>query len=298
MAQALAPQIESLLRRPSIQRAQATARDLAAENDVALTNFNSVEGLDWLKKALDNQISAASRPGSSIGDAELRALLQTKSDLMATLEQVAPAYREANNNYAAMSRQINSMDVGRALRDKLQQAGSEYGVGGTGREMGAAYRRSLSDAVESVQKTTGMDRPLSEVMPTSDIAQLETVAYDLGRKEFSETAGAARGSPTAQNMVSQNVLRRAMGPLGLPEKWAEGTMLNTLMRPVQFVGRLAEPRVQNTLAELMLDPQQAAAALAMARTLPLSSRVGASVQPFLPQMGLNPLLLSNANRRE
>lgn len=298
MAQAMQPQIESLLRRPSIQRAQATARDLAAENDVALTNFNSVEGLDWLKKALDNQISAASRPGSAIGDAELRALQQTKQDLMATLQQIAPAYRQANDAYAAMSRQVNAMDVARTLRTALQKPGSEYGVGGTGKEMGDAYRRELSNAVDSVRKSTGMDRPLSEVLPTRDIAQLEGVAYDLGRKEFAETAGAARGSPTAQNMVSQNLLRRLMGPTGLPQTWAENTMLNTLLRPVQWAGRLAEPRVQAALAEMMLDPQQAAAALAMQRTLPLTNRLGASAQPFLPQMGLNPLLLGNADRRE
>jgi hypothetical protein len=296
MAQALAPQIESLLRRPSIQRAQTVARDLAAENDVALTNFNSVEGLDWLKKALDNQISAASRPGSSIGDAELRALTQTKGDLMSTLEQISPAYREANNNYAAMSRQVNAMDVARGLESKLHQPGSEYSVGGSAREMGSAYRKSLSESVDSVRKTTGMDRPLADVLPTRDIAQLEGVAYDLGRKEFAETAGRGTGSPTAQNMVSQNLLRRLIGPTGLPESWAENTMLGTLARPAQFVGRLGEPRIQNRLAELMLDPQQAALALEMQRVLPMSSRLGVATQPYLPQLGLNPLLTANANR--
>jgi hypothetical protein len=295
MAQAMAPQIESLMRRPSIQRAQAVARDLAAENDISLTNFNSVEGLDWLKKALDNQISRAGQPGSAIGEAELRALNQTKRDLMSVLEQVSPAYRTANNNYAAMSRQVNSMDVARHLHDKLQKPGSEY-AGGSAREMGDAYMRALSESVDSTKKATGMDRALSDLLPTNDIAALEAVAMDLGRKSFAENAGRATGSPTAQNMISQNLLRRIIGPTGLPQSWAENTMLQTMMRPAQFVGRIAEPRVQNRLAELMLNPEQAALALQMQQALPLTSRIGAGAQPYLPQIGLNPLLAATSNR--
>jgi hypothetical protein len=261
MADALAPQIESLLRRPSILRAQETARNLAAENDQALTNFNSVEGLDWLKKALDNQISAASRPGSAaIGSAELRALEQTRGDLLATLEQIAPAYREANRSYAAMSRQVNSLDVGRQLEGKLYRPGSEYDVPGSAREAGASYQRALSEAVDRVRLANGMERPLGDVLPTRDVAQLEGVAQDLGRKAFAESAGRGVGSPTAQNIVSQNLLRRTLGPTGLPETWGESVALNSLMRPYQWLMRTAEPRVQRLLGETMTDPAAAAAA--------------------------------------
>lgn len=311
MASALQPQIDSLLRRPSIQRAQDTARALAAESDEALTNFNSVRGLDWLKKALDNQISAARRPGSTIGDAELRALEQTRGDLLATLEQIAPAYREAGRNYAAMSRDINAMEVARDLESRLFRPGSEYAVDGTGREMAAAYRRALSEAIEGVQTHTGREVPLAQVMPMRDIQQLESVAYDLGRREFAETAGAARGSPTAQNMVSQSLLRRTMGPIGMPESWAESVMLNSLMRPYQWVMQSAEPRVQAALAETMLDPAAAAAALRGAipaaatrggRVLQYmgdaTDRLGTAAAPYLPGYGINPLLLVNAQRRE
>lgn len=311
MATAMQPQIESLLRRPSIQRAQETARGLAAEQDQTLTNFNSVEGLDWLKKGLDAQINAAAKVGSTVSDAELGALLQTKRDLLATLQEISPAYREAVSNYATMSREINSMDVARSVQDKLFPPGSEYGVGGSAREMGAAFRKALSQSVESVRKPLGIDRPLSEVMPTRDIAALEGVGYDLGRKEFAETAGRAGGSPTAQNMISQNLLRRVMGPLGLPQGMAESTALNTLLRPYQWAARLAEPRVQGRLAEVMLDPAAGAAALqgyvpaaatrggrALQYFGEATDRLGSAAAPYLPGYGLNPLLLTNAQRRE
>src|SRR5205085_9383963 len=87
MAKAMAPQIQSLLERPSIQAAQKDAIRLAKENGVSLSESpaGSLEGLDWVKKALDNRISTAATPGSSLGKEELRALVQTKNDLMSKI---------------------------------------------------------------------------------------------------------------------------------------------------------------------------------------------------------------------
>jgi hypothetical protein len=264
MAKAVGPQLQSLLERPSIQRAQRDAVRLAKENGVSLAESpaGSLEGLDWVKKALDNQISKAAVPGSSIGKEELRALLQTKDDLMKTMELLAPGYKEANDAYAAMSRQVNSMDVARSLMDKLQKPGSEY-AGASAKEMGDAYMRALSQAQDSVKKATGMNKNISQVMNTRDIAQLEGVARDLGRKSFAENAGRATGSNTAQNLASQNMLRRILGPTGLPETWAESTMLQSMLYPVQGVSKLtgADRRIQERIAMSLLDPSDAAGLL-------------------------------------
>lgn len=282
MAEALAPQLESLLRRPSIQQAKSVAQRLAAENDQSITNFGSLEGLDWLKKALDNQISKASQPGSSIGKEELRGLVQTKNDLMKTLEQIAPGYKVANENFAKMSRQINSMDVARNLLETLQKPGSEY-LGTSAREMGSQYAGALSKAVDSVKKQTGMNKPLSEVMNTADISALENVARDFGRKTFAENAGRATGSNTAQNLISQNMLRRIIGPSGLPESWAESTMLQSLLSPVQAAGNMvgANRRIMDRIALGLLDPVDAAVLLTQPQA---ASRglLGSPTQRLLP----------------
>lgn len=311
MAEAMSPAIESLLRRPSIQRAQQTARELAGERDLSLTDFNSVEGLDWLKKGLDAEIARAQNPINGIGEAHLQALQQSKRDLMAVLQEISPAYRQAVRNYADMSPQVNSLEVGRALQDKLYKPGSEYAVAGHAPEQNVAYRKALSEAVEGVRGGDNVDRPLSAVMPMRDIAQLEGVALDLGRAEFGQTAGRGVGSPTAQNMVSQNLLRRIMGPTGLPQSWSESVMLNSLLRPYQWAMRTAEPHVQRALGEVMTDPVAAAAALQGAlpaagtrtgRALTylggVTDRLGEAAAPYLPTYGLNPLLLRDAQRRE
>jgi hypothetical protein len=352
MAEALAPQIESLMRRPSIQAAKADAMRLARESDKVISfggaptaeaaaapagqtwkDFTagkmgeymrfegghagamkrlgeewsalkngaapaaeaapaqpmSLEAMDWLKKALDNQISKAAKPGSSIGDAELRALVQTKNDLMSTIEQIAPAYKSANDNYAAMSKQINSMDVARELLGKLQKPGSEYMVGGTGREMGDAYAGALSKSFDSVKKATGMNRGIEQVMNPQDIAALQSVARDIGRKSFSDNAGKAVGSPTAQNLASQNMLRRILGPTGLPQTWAESTMLQSFLAPVQAASRFsgADKRIMDRITMGLLDPTDGVGLLTMPPPVQSLGLLGApSTQNLLPAVGL------------
>lgn len=292
-AEALAPQLQSLMARPSIKEAQGVARRLAAEGDVAINDFGSLQGLDWLKKALDNQISKASAPGSSIGKQELRALMQTKDDLMSVMDELAPGYRAANDNFAAMSRQVNSMQVGRDLLSKIEQPFTQPDM--MTREPVNAYRRALSNATESVKRQTGMDLPLDRVMNTSDVQALENVAFDMSRKQFAQEAGKASGSNTAQNLISQNMLRRLLGPTGLPEGMVDNTILSTLLRPLDFAGQRAAPRIQNNLAELMLDPERAAAALQAARAFNAPAPSGNA----LLRLSTQPALLSSgfaANR--
>lgn len=260
----LAPQIASLMERPSIRAAVGDARRLAAETGETIDDFGSVRGLDWVKKALDNQISKARVPNSSIGAEDLRALVQTRNDLNATLEHLVPAYREANRNFAAMSRQINGMDVARDLDRAYSPVASNFGT--TAKEQGAAYMKAMRNAQDSVKGSTGLDHDLAQTMSTADIYALENVARDLARKQYAESAGAAVGSPTAQNLLSQYFINRvAQGAGANGGGAASSTVLNTLLRPLQFAGRLAEPGVNNRLLELYLNPQRASQVL---QTLP------------------------------
>lgn len=291
MAAALKPQIDSLMRRPSMIEAQKVAKRIAADRDIELNDFGSVEGLDWIKKALDKQINSI-KTGTPIGKTDLDTLLTTKNDLMLTLEQISPAYAEANRNFAAMSGQINSAQVAQDLLNKLNKPGSRYMTAGTAREQGDAFMNALAQAEESVKKSTGMNRGIADVMAPADVRALQNVARDLGRKTFADTAGSAKGSPTAQNLASQNMLRRMIGPTGLPESWAESTMLQSLLAPVQGASRLtgANQRIMDEIAAAILDPQVGAGLL---MTQPAVRNVGLlgapNAQRYLPAAGLLPL---------
>lgn len=278
MAKALQPQIDSLMRRPSMQEAQATAKRLAADNDIALTDFGSLEGMDWLKKALDNQISKAAQPGSSIGKAELRSLMQTKDDLMKTLEQIAPGYKAANDNFAAMSKQVNAQDVAADLQGKLFK---DLQWGGN-KQTAATYRNALSDALESIQKQTGQNRALADVMPIKDVNALEAIARDLVRQEAGQNLGRAVGSPTMQNMLGQNLMERIVGPLGAPKGMAQNALMQTLSRPYGFVARAAEPSINDLLAEAMVNPALARQLLQQAAQPSAVGRIANSAERYLP----------------
>lgn len=282
MAKALQPQIKALMERPSIQQAKGEALSLAKETGVAVKNWGSVEGLDWLKKGLDNLISKAKSPGNSIGDAKLRALVQTKQDLMSVIEEVAPAYKAANDNFAAMSKQVNSMDVARDLLKRYEPALARYGA--NTRETANAYATALEGAVESTKKSTGMDMPLAKLMPSRDVAMLEGVAKDMARKAKAEDLGRGVGSNTAQNLAAQNLLRRVLGPTGLPQSWSESSMLQTALAPATGLYRLggAEQRVMDQLSDAALDPQRAAALMLLAKTRDPLERLGIASERFLP----------------
>lgn len=282
MAKAMKPQIDSLMKRPSIQSAKLIATNLAAERGVALKTFGSVDGMDWLKKALDNQISKAQGNGASIGKERLSALMQTKADLMATLEQIAPGYKLANDNYAVMSRQVNASDVAADLQKRLYK-NAEWG---SGKEMGSTYQGALSDALESIKKQTGQNRSLSDVMPTRDIAALEAIAKDLARKESAQTLGRAVGSPTMQNMMGQNLINRIAGPLGAPQTFAQNVLANTMARPYDFVMKSAQPKIQGLLAEAMADPALAAELLRAVQQPSRAGLLAGRAEKYLPVPGL------------
>lgn len=282
MAKALKPQIESIMKRPSIQNAKMAAKKLAAEQDVELTNFGSVEGLDWVKKALDDQISAAAKGTSSIGDVKLRALIQTKNDLMDVLEQIAPAYKEANDNFAQMSKQINAADVAADLQKRLYK-NAEFG---SGKEMASTYQTELGKALESVKGVTGQNKALADVMPEADLDTLKGIAFDLARKENAQNLGRAVGSPTMQNMLGQNLLRRVAGPVGLPNSFADSVLATTMARPYDWAAKAAQPRVAGFLSEAMADPVKAQALLNMARQPSKLGKTAKELEKFLPAGGL------------
>ncbi len=283
MAAALKPQIKELMARPSIQQAVREAKALAAEKGVSLKNpGGSVEGLDWVKKGIDNLISKATSPGNAIGKERLASLVQTKQDLMSVIEQVAPAYKEANDAFAQMSKQVNAMDAARLLLDKMQPALGRYGA--SSREMKNEYARALEQATESVKKSTGMNLPLSAVMPQRDIKALNNVAKDMARAADAQDLGRAVGSNTAQNLAAQNLLRRTLGPAGLQQSWAESNALQAFLTPYTGVAKLAgsENAVLERLLRASLDPNDAATLLMLAQRQP--SNVAPTALRYAPAL--------------
>ncbi len=263
----------SLLNRPSMAKAWERASSLAREagetidpgtiidsNSGEIIRSGSISGnaLHYLKMAMDDLADNPAATG--IAGNEARAIGSTRTQLVNWIAKNIPEYDQGRQAYAALSKPINQMEIGTALRNKLQPALADYGA--TSGSRAAAYANALRGGDEFAASTLGRSSAtMSDIMKPEQMTRLRAVAEQLGRRASADELGRAVGSNTGQNMVSQNVLRQLLGPLGLPESTIEraagSTLLRTVMKPVQYIGSIGEEGVMKKLAEAALDPQVA-----------------------------------------
>jgi hypothetical protein len=245
------------------------------------------QGLQDLKMALDDMLS---NPMSGIAKSEADAVKNIRGRVVNWMEGQNDAFKTARTTFAEKSTPINTMDVASALMDKLQPALARYGA--NTREQAAAYANALKAAEETVKKSTGIDKPMSELIDKKATELLENIAKDLGRKAKAEDMGRAVGSNTAQNLAAQNLLRRTLGPAGLPQSWSENSMLHAFLSPYTGVAKLAgsEQRVMDRLLQASLDPTDAAGLLGMAAKPSRAGLLGRQIEPALPALAAGGLL--------
>lgn len=268
-------QLANLLERPVIKQALGRAKTLA-ENDGRSFQFSTQssapfkgvggagpqtskqitgQGLQDLKMALDDMLAD---PASGIVGKEAANVSKLRGQIVDWMESANPDFKAARQTFARESTPINTMDVADALMKKLQPALARYGA--TTKEQAGAYAQALEAAKETVKKATGINKPIDAVIDQQANKLLENIAKDLGRKVKAEDLGRAAGSNTAQNLAAQNLLRRTLGPTGLPQSWAESGFLQTLLAPYSALNRAAgtEGKVLGLLADAAQDPQLAA----------------------------------------
>lgn len=267
-------QITQLSQRPAFNRALDKAAELAANEGIKLDPANATQIAHYAKMALDDQLSSAVRAGNNV---EARGIAGTRDKLVSLMESpdFSPAYRAARENYAAASRPINQMDVGQQLLNTLQPALGQFGA--DTRVNAASFAKSVRDADATAAKATGFSgAKLANIMEPDQLATINNVANELGNTARAQELGMSKGSPTAQNLISQDMLRQILGPTGLPQTWAEAVLPQTLMRPVQAVYKLPEQRVIGLLAQAAIDP-------ALAKQLLTRSRSSSSFAKLLEQ---------------
>lgn len=279
-ATSIAPdeQLGKLLKRPAIQQAAARAGKLVREKGAPVTNG---EYLHMVKMSLDDMLETA--PQLGIGKAEAGAIRTTRAEFLRWLEAKSPDYRAAREAFAAGSRPINQMQIGRDLVNKFQPALADYGA--DTRTSAATYARAMRDGDATAARATGFPGMTMEgVLSPEQLKTAQGVARELAKRAKADEVGKIPGSNTAQNLVSQDLLRQTLGPLGLPDSFAQGTLLQSLMRIPQFAASLGEKRVINRLADAMLDPQEAARLLQLGAKQSLPLRGLLAAEPYLPAL--------------
>jgi hypothetical protein len=246
---ALTPQVQEQLGRLAArvpEEALARARELARINGQEMTNANSVQGMHWVKMAIDDLIGQAQRSGNTTLS---RAYTGLQNDFLQQLDALSPAYAGARQTYAAMSRPINQMDVAQELTRTIDPL--------SGNLRPAQYARALNDATAA--RATGLPTATMEgTMEPAQMNALRSILLDVQRANAAQTVGRGVGSDTVQKLAYTNILEEA----GVP------TVLRNL-GPAQIVGNVggrvadaayarANRELSNRLAEVMLDPAEAA----------------------------------------
>lgn len=258
MAAALQPQIQQLMERPVMKSLQKDAIKWAADRSITTPNFGSLEGLDFMKKALDRQIATQARGTAAADVADLQTLMMNKEDLLAVIKEIAPKYDVARGVFAAQSKPINQMEVGQYLRDKLIPA-----LDDTASQRAASFAGAVRDAPGTLKRSlTNAPRyqNLSDVLTPDQIAKVESVRQDLAntaRQEMMAQRGAQAG-PNAMDVATQSITT-AMGSSRIPNPLSRiVTATNAII--ARFEGKI-DRELAIQIATEMLDPKIVAAAL-------------------------------------
>jgi hypothetical protein len=255
MAQELAPQIQSLTQRLP-DDVIARAKTLAQLSGANLDEAGSVQGLHWVKKALDDKISEATRAGS--GDLA-RAYQTLQTQFLDTFDQLSSVYGEARKKYIELSKPVTQGEIMQDITNRATNMRGDITLGG--------LTRSATD--RTAKSLTGMQQAtLASTLTPRQQATIDALRNDLLSMDFASTAGRGGGSDTVQKLAYANMIQQA----GIP------TFLQNFA-PTQIVGNLAQralglaygeanQKLATELAEAMLNPQQAAELMRQAKGNP------------------------------
>lgn len=276
-------EVNKLMKRPAFVDALKDAQELALNQGIKVSPKNpenATQLLHFTKMGLDDQIE---RSMTTLGKPtnQTRALIDTRDSLVSLMESkgFSPSYREARDTYKQMSQPINEMELAGQMGQKLIPSLEAV----TGQQ--APARLLANNFASDVRRRSGdIDRAFSP----EGKAKLDGLLQDLQRKASAEGLGKATGSPTAQYLTTQNLMRQVMGPMGLPAGLADkaaGMVMGTpgVGGAAQWLMKGPEHRVQRELADLLLDPSQASQAFAQINRAPnpWQRRLGQAA-PYLP----------------
>ena len=258
---ALQQQADDLMQLPAMQQAVAAARTRAANRGMNLTDAaGSVQGLHFAKLELDDMISAARRAGRG---GEASDLMGVQQRLLGFLEQASPDYGAARRTYAQMSRPINQMDIGQELRDRALPALDDLSNGSLSRVNANRYAQALRNADQTARQATGRTgATMADVMDPAQMARLQGVGQDMARYASAQELARVPGSPTAQYLGAQNVIRQFLGPLGIPQSAADSMIGRVASGLLGFPFRITQSQTEQLLARALTEPTVAARLMA------------------------------------
>lgn len=279
------PELDALMNTPAVRDAMATAQ-INIANSGANVAPNSIEALHQAKLALDDEISRLSGPKSTAAAANTAAAVTAaRNKLVKFIESNSPDYKKARQLYAEMSKPLNQADIaGEVLK---RGSTNTTDLLGNRRLMAGQLTGAVADEGKLIKGATGRDlgQKLSDVLEPDQLAAINAVVGEVDRGAAVARAANGPGSATAQRLAGQNIVEQTLSRTGLPASAANSVTLQEIIaRPLNFLYKgAAEPRIQMTLGEALLDPAAANRIMASAAPAQRSALVKVLSNPLLKQ---------------
>jgi len=247
---------------------QSTISDPMKQRGVVLDAMQEVRRLINARKAPDGTLDPAAlysvrkdiadmMSGRLQGEkANLRLARGELSDLLPvidnTIDSGAPGFKAYMEKYAKMSGPIDQM---RLLQDIERRVTTGQPNLMTGEPVLAAgmLRRQLATRAEEIG---------AELSPAAQ-RRLDAIITEINRGMAATAPGVkVPGSDTFRNMSMGNMIGKIFS-----ESMASNTTLRTMTRPLDFLYKLPDDKIQQLLVEAMLDPQTAAVLMSKANMM-------------------------------
>lgn len=252
---AITPQIQkaigTLSENPYVKDALPLAQKLAAADGIDINApGGSLQGMHYLKLALDSALDTGTSGATAVGKNMKRQITDARSKLLGVMDSVSGDYAAARKTYASMSRPLNQMDTAQQLADKAIDPL-------TGVVRPSAFARALNDTAAS--KATGYGgATLENTFDAGQQNSLQRLLEDLQRSNSAQNAGRGVGSDTVQKLAYSNMLDQAGVPTWLRSFMPSQVLGNVAGRAGDVAYGRANKEISARLAESMLDPRLAA----------------------------------------
>lgn len=170
-------------------------------------------------------------------------LLKAREALDEVIENAAPGFRNYLTEYRAQSVPINQMETLQDVGKRVVNAGTDQ-----------AGNPLLSQSKWFRVVTQNRDE-LRKTLSPAQMKNLEAIAKDLDRDAFVANANRPAGSNTFQNLSTANIIGSLLGGnVGAMPAW-----LQTATRPLAWVYKVPDQRIDELMVDAMLDPSLAGA---------------------------------------
>jgi len=177
------------------------------------------------------------------------------SDYSRWLDDNLPDLKVADKKYAELSQPINESDIFEALAEKQAVGLKDTANARLNANQFLTLLGNEDRLLKNAGDLTGVTTLDNALSPTarSYLSNLENV---LRTRASSASDAAAKGSPTAQNLIGHDLVSSALNGLGMPEKWAGGGFAqNVIEKPLsKILLGVPENKIKRELADAFVNP--------------------------------------------